>query len=410
MNDIEFFFQQNGTNKYADFPKAALTPGFVNFSETVLLDIFWANKDTKAILQAKLQEDGVGDKKNSAKQFVLDHKAKLVDRLFGHNGYRNVSLQDQTDQATKYKLKGTICTNGLVCHLLAYDMSVLRPKAARENSQEDDNEDMDQHDVDDGEIDEPFLEIPDDFSVEDDTIINESGDNDNPQTPSSTSTAEPSIYKGLVINWRQGSKLLTNVEEQFHDASSCPSPDDTIIIGIDPGEKNAMTAALIDPRNPNRRHVVKIQRSFLYGPHIQFRNALKKQKDAIGITQLETNIPSFSRTTLTEYFEYMTAPSGEYPTRLDRIQDFYLGNWYRRKRWESQKAATACLDLAIKGILRMAGVNEGKKNDHQRAVIFCVGLGSFNSRMGLASKHTALLQRFVAKVCLVGSDESERGE
>lgn len=70
-----------------------------------------------------------------------------MDRPFGHNGYRNVSLQDQTDQATKYKLKGTICTNGLVCHLLAYDTSVLRPKAARENSQEDDNEDMDQRDL-----------------------------------------------------------------------------------------------------------------------------------------------------------------------------------------------------------------------------------------------------------------------
>ncbi|KAI8357024.1 hypothetical protein B0O80DRAFT_304483 [Mortierella sp. GBAus27b] len=198
-----------------------------------------------------------------------------------------------------------------------------------------------------------------------------------------------------MINWRQGSKLLTNVEEQFHDASICPSPDDTIIIGIDPGEKNAMAAALIDPKNPNGRHVVKIRRSYSYGPHIQFRNALKKQKDEIGVTQLETNIPAFSRTTLTEYFEYMTAPSGEYPTRLDRIQHCYLGNWYRRKYWESQRPATACLDLGIKGILRMAGVNEGKKSDHQREVIFRVGLGSFNSRTGLASKHTALLQRFV---------------
>ncbi|KAI8349515.1 hypothetical protein B0O80DRAFT_501243 [Mortierella sp. GBAus27b] len=398
MNDIEFFFLHNGTSKtYADFPKAALRPGFVNFSETVLIDIFWANKDTKAILQARLREDDVGDTKQSVQQFVQDHKARLVDKLFGHNGYNNASLQEQTDKPTKLKLKGTVCTNGLVLHVLAYDTSVLRPKAAREKASREDEDDMDSNDFDGMDVDDPFID-PDDFEIEDDDTDVKPGDNH----PQSASTAQDT-YKGLTINWKQGSSLLTNVEVQFDHPDKCPSPDDTIVIGIDPGVVNAVTAAVIDPHRPNSRQVVKIKKSFLYSPYVKFRSALETQKRELGITQLEHDIPAFSRENLKDYLTYMTKPSGIFPTVLARIMDFYKGSWYLKKSWDCRKATAACLDLAIKGILRMAEINEGqKKNQKRRQVVFCIGLGSFDARKGLPSKHTGLLKRLITRVKSIG--------
>ncbi|KAF9991484.1 hypothetical protein BGZ65_000552, partial [Modicella reniformis] len=160
---------------YTDFPKARLTPGFIHFSETVLLDVFSANKETWMILKNKLEACGADIKtKQNAKDFVQTHKARLITELFGHHGYRDVSLQEQTDRETKFKLKGTVCTNGLVLHAMAYDTSVLRPKAAREAAEhgDPDNEEQDSEQPDydaDLEIDDAFIDLDE---LADDTDLN----------------------------------------------------------------------------------------------------------------------------------------------------------------------------------------------------------------------------------------------
>jgi hypothetical protein len=374
----------------------------------VLPDVFWANDGTRKIIQGKLKALGVeSSKKQSAQMFVQDHKVSLIDGLFGHQGFRKVSLQDQTDLKTKFKLKGTVCTNGLVINALAYDTTAFRRKtAAKEMTGQgtEDNEDIEQ-DVDNND---DFERQDFEESSEIDDAFFDPSDNpsDDPQTDNNPTTA-PSIYRGSIINWRQGSKTLDNVEMRFSEASVSASPDDTMIIGIDPGETNAITAALIDPRKPNTRHVVKVKRSFLYGPNIQFRNALQSKKDKAGVSDIERDIPSFSRATLPEYFRYLTASSGEFPTVLERILAFYSENWYSKKKWDSQKAATACMDFAIKSILNMAGATEGeRKDEYGRPVVFCVGLGTFNTQSGLTSKHSAVLKRFITRVCLARSDKS----
>lgn len=85
---------------------------------------------------------------------------------------------------------------------------------------------------------------------------------------------------------------------------------------------------------------------------------------------------------------------------MDRILDFYWGApWYLKKKWEAAKARTACLDYAIKAFLRLAGGSEGRKRTaHDRPVVMCLGLGSFDSQSGLPSKHSVLERKLVIKV------------
>ncbi|KAI8356067.1 hypothetical protein B0O80DRAFT_425702 [Mortierella sp. GBAus27b] len=144
-SDIKFFFEQNGSHRYTDFPKAK--------TWNVVKDLLG-----KTDITIRTKED--------AKTSVLDNKGSLVDTLFGHHGYRNVSLQGQTESTTKFKLKGTICTDGLVTHLLAYDTSVLRPKAAYGEDGPDDNLETDHPEDLDTEIDDAFLDLENDEDLE----------------------------------------------------------------------------------------------------------------------------------------------------------------------------------------------------------------------------------------------------
>jgi hypothetical protein len=84
-----------------------------------------------------------------------------------------------------------------------------------------------------------------------------------------------------------------------------------------------------------------------------------------------------------------------------RIQDFFLGDkWYLKHAWRSKQAQDATYDLAIKAILALGGVSEGKKFEGDGpAPIFAIGLGSFDTQTGLSSKHPQLEKRFIIKVC-----------
>ncbi|KAI1297770.1 hypothetical protein EDD11_006976 [Mortierella claussenii] len=91
------------------------------------------------------------------------------------------------------------------------------------------------------------------------------------------------------------------------------------------------------------------------------------------------------------YLEYMQV-------HREALETFYYGGWYVKHMGESRKAQRAAMDLAIKGLMRMAGVsNVTKVGQGQQEVVFAFGLGSFNSRTGLPSKHGIFLQHWVKK-------------
>ncbi|KAG0301262.1 hypothetical protein BGZ98_008500, partial [Dissophora globulifera] len=97
----------------------------------------------------------------------------------------------------------------------------------------------------------------------------------------------------------------------------------------------AMTATRVGPSTPASRKSVRSSRSYLYQLYLRFRALLGEVKEAAGIDELESNIPPMT----------LTTP-------------------------------------------KAANVN----------VIFCIGLGSFNTRTGLPTKYSVVVKRFVKRL------------
>ncbi|KAG0195293.1 hypothetical protein BGX28_001776, partial [Mortierella sp. GBA30] len=131
MDPIVFFFNENKADRqFADFPKGRFAPGYVFLSEADLVHILHSNDETKAIL-AKVMGDATA---KAAEDHVIRTKGSLIKKLLYNtaetkrfDGYhKKVRLQSDSNRAGKFKLRGTICTNGLVVNLLAYDETALR--------------------------------------------------------------------------------------------------------------------------------------------------------------------------------------------------------------------------------------------------------------------------------------------
>ncbi|KAF9288572.1 hypothetical protein BGZ68_010950 [Mortierella alpina] len=450
VNDIVYFFDKNQEKKeFADFPRAKFRPGYVFLSEVDLVQILYSTAATKPIITKILGISTV----SAAEKELLNHKGLLIKTLFYNpdsatriDGYhRKVSLQDDKGRDTKYKLKGTICTNGLVLNLLAYDTTTTkrRPKGGGQKSQDGDQDLFDtQAEIDEEfELDEAFVEDEDEGQDVSDTEMRsvssngseedtggrvedvEMGDEEGtemewqveaavaegssgrkrPLEPTSSAegkrprTAHP--HEG--INWKRASKMLQNVEVAYEHAEVCPPADQTVVIGMDPGEVVTMTATRLDPTRPSNRASVKVTRSFLYRPYILFRRLLEGRKRAQGIDLLESLIPSFSRDGIHRYLDYMSQDGVR-----DQLLDFYLCPWFLRKSWDCRKAQLAAYDYGIKAILRLVddpAVHEARRREvWEPQVVFAIGLGSFDSQTGLSSKHSQFEKRFISRVRSMG--------
>ncbi|ORZ10908.1 hypothetical protein BCR41DRAFT_357186 [Lobosporangium transversale] len=196
MSDIEFFLRENKkVKKYSDFP-------------TSPVDILWANEDTKQLLERILPLNNPS--KTAMYECVQGTKGVLIQALFCDiggdrmvRGYQDkVSLQSQDKDLTRFKLKGTISTNGLVLNLLAYDTTQTKKTAA--------------------------------------TLTDEDYAN---------------------INWKRGApsclKTLSSHSTNQGDAHpQTPQLSSDVILVI----VNALTFSSLDPHNPNLRQTVKNKR------------------------------------------------------------------------------------------------------------------------------------------------------
>ncbi|KAF9271081.1 hypothetical protein BGZ68_004281, partial [Mortierella alpina] len=214
---------------------------------------------------------------------------------------------------TRYKLKGSIVTNGLEVHLLAYDTKCPRRRATS-NAEPEENQDQDLANEMDAE-----LEIEGGFTAVEDldadtkdmlqaqvalgtaTIVTQS----TPAVAQDSSEAESSSQAApatFAVNWRQKSKILDNLEVVLDKPEDRARLTDAIILGVDPGEINPLVIAKLDPRQPNERHVVKITRKMHYIPYAHYRQALEARKVDANIDKAESGIPTFLRATLSSYF------------------------------------------------------------------------------------------------------------
>ncbi|ORZ14386.1 hypothetical protein BCR41DRAFT_354788 [Lobosporangium transversale] len=358
MSDIEFFLRENKkVKKYSDFPTSPWSPGYVYLSEHALVDILWANEDTKQLLERILPLNNAS--KTAMYECVQGTKGVLIQALFCDiggdrmvRGYQDkVSLQSQDKDLTRFKLKGTISTNGLVLNLLAYDTTQTKRQQQSDVDEEDPSQEL--------ELSQGFLNTTCSKAAGEDLTDEDYAD----------------------INWKRSSKLLENVELTFNKPGRCPSANTTTIVGCDPGIVNALTFSSLDPHNPNLRQTVKVRSRFLYLPVLRFNHLLNKRKREKGMIEVESAIPVFGRDTYNEYFQWMNEESQTQTgsTNLDMAPE---------KKWDLRKAQRATFDYAVQRVLKMLG-DKG---------VLVVGLGSFESSKGVPSKHTAITRHLVTQI------------
>lgn len=424
-------------------------------SEEGLLNALWT-KDTKSLLCRIIgaSSETVG----AAIDRVITNKGILFRSLFSMGSYRGVGLQadysipdehlsnnsasdaipeglqdntleeamDEVDDPQEYTrprklLRPVIVTDGVFLNLVVFDTLHRRPRRKRSDTDdaindEQESEDQDMLDIlnginEDLEVENPFLPVPE--ADEGPTTIIETHE----PCVSTSSSAQPQA-RG-AINWAQRSRDLENVGTVLAKPEDCQEYKNAARIGIDPGVKYPITATKVDPLNPEKRHTVRISSAFLNRPYHIFRRELEERKRHAGISRLESQIPSLSRSTIPEYFTYLFGTSLESVSGLgstmstslpyqvspssssrgtstvfNRIDSFYRDCWFRRARWNMKRGQTGCLDIAIKRLLRMAGGTEGAKKKPEIKAIFGVGMAQFS---GPNSKHTKLLKRFIMK-------------
>ncbi|ORZ04290.1 hypothetical protein BCR41DRAFT_362849, partial [Lobosporangium transversale] len=267
-----FFLRENKrVKKYSEFPTSPWSPGYVYLSEHALVDTLWANEDTKQLLERILPLNNAS--KTAMYECVQGTKGVLIQALFCDiggdrmvRGYQDkVSLQSQDKDLTRFKLKGTISTNGLVLNLLAYDTTQTKRQQQSDVDEEDPSQEL--------ELSQGFL-----------------------NTTCSKAAGEDLTDEDYAnINWKRSSKLLENVELTFNKPGRCPSANTTTIVGCDPGIVNALTFSSLDPHNPNLRQTVKVRSRFLYLPVLRFNHLLNKRKREKGMIEVESAIPVFGR-------------------------------------------------------------------------------------------------------------------
>ncbi|ORZ09032.1 hypothetical protein BCR41DRAFT_358766, partial [Lobosporangium transversale] len=296
-------------------------------------DILWANEDTKQLLERILPPN------NPSKTAMFEWV--LIQALFCDI----VSLQSQDKDITRFKLKGTISTNGLVLNLLAYDTTQTKRQQQSDVDEEDASQEL--------ELSQGFL-----------------------NTMCSKAAGEVLADEDYVnTNWKRSSKLLENVELTFNEPERCPSANTTTIVGCDPGMVNALTFSSLDPHNPNLRQTVKVRSRFLYLPVLRFNHLLNKRKREKGMIEVESAIPVFGRDTYNKYFQWMNEESQTQTgsKNLDVLQEFY---------------ESITFNYVVQRVLKMLG---------EKGVLV-VGLGSFESSKGVPSKHTAITRHLATQV------------
>lgn len=173
-NAIDYFFERNHkAAMFAEFPKSKFHPTYVYLSEEDLVHLFSTDPVTKPIMFAALSQDT--DKQASSN--VVKKKGVLIKSLLYpveaptriNEYHRKLTLQANSE-ASKFKLKDTVCTNGLVLKLLAYDTTTDRKRRVQQSSDQSDknaHEDLFE-DTDEGFVlDDAFLDQLEAESIQD---------------------------------------------------------------------------------------------------------------------------------------------------------------------------------------------------------------------------------------------------
>jgi len=218
-------------------------------------------------------------------------------------------------------------------------------------------------------------------------------------------------YDPSKINFKRSSKTLKNIEIRLATAEQCSPYKESPILGIDLGENQPMCLTRIGPKmgekktkeNEGRRETVHVRRSFMYRPSTRFRQLYQERLREKGLDVIMSCIPQRKIGGMEEYLAYMTAVGEDGISNESKLWQFYYrDSWWRRKNWDQRKAQKATVDYAIKTALAMIGLSEDRKYQGPHPPVIGIGLGSFNTKTGLSSKHTVCEKMLIKKVCIQG--------
>ncbi|KAI8363131.1 hypothetical protein B0O80DRAFT_420925 [Mortierella sp. GBAus27b] len=243
---------------------------------------------------------------------------------------------------------------------------------------------------------------------------------------------------------RVGSNQKTSIpklEKRFPNRQSMVNDlgvsfEDTVVVGIDPGEKISAAFCMVDPKRPKQVSNLSIRRNALYSPSLSYRARLEEMKRHRITVSTASGISPSPWTPADEI--QVTTPIGESETQrhdMDTIElpisinelqqsleqsafqsmeayeeglrncagvfqllnGFYSSRSLKKLHWERMKAMRAEKDLAVHGALRMIRGTNGRK------AIFAYGDGKFNTRTKLSSMHETFKNYFVMKIVLTPS-------
>ena len=401
----------------------------------VLDQIFPINKRTN-----KMRSDYVKSKKGWLITQLLydrgDSKAIVGNNFRRADGYgHKILIAGERDPGNKkpYQLRTEFKTNGLVLQLVATDTRHPKRKAkSKYRHHDEEDEDEDENVL---EQEEPIEEIRDENEKFKNRIERE-----DKQYAADPDVEDAYTYKhkrrsevtDLDANERRDNHIvltrsgfecdLAGRSELLANASQLTfSPSLKKVIGVDLGEIVSAAVCVLDKRHPNARHSKKVKRTFLYEPIWRFSRLLRSHKKSNFIDVLESRTPSRKHGGVIEYLKYKARPAegvlqehfASEQQSLDEISKpemagilagsveevifrFYHSKWMLKKRWDTQKAATQALHLAIEAILSLAGDVDEQRLESR--VVFAIGLAVFNSGVGPSSKHLVLLRKLVQKV------------
>ncbi|KAF9915514.1 hypothetical protein BX616_005993 [Lobosporangium transversale] len=300
-NPIDYFFEKNSqTGKFADFPKSKHMPTFIYLSEEDLLHIFHGHEDTrcKALHALELANDATVAE---AVRLVLRCKGLLINsllcpvrtrrRINGYHGKMGLQMDTLSD---RFKLKGTICTNGLVLNLLSYDTTKERPKARASSFRpppDDENGDLLEQEAESSSskahlctsAKRKLSAVPSAAAkrarggAPHTSVPPRAPDSGPISSDDESDTSDTERAHASSINWKRGSKMLRSVKVVFDETSSSSGPT-PFVVGMDPGEVKTMVGIALNLGEPQVRRFTTIRRSFLYGPYIKYCHLLEERK------------------------------------------------------------------------------------------------------------------------------------
>ncbi|KAF9346669.1 hypothetical protein BGX34_003720 [Mortierella sp. NVP85] len=402
-------YSKLGKNRPVFVPGTSLKDTFHQLSELFFITLLWGNKQdrkhpTKSIMESHIcsRDDAVTLEKH--------HYGELIHRLFV--GDKAAIRKDRRKSQTSYG-KTTTTMRRLV-EAGKVNISTLDQYRGRLSDYFRRKKDAESR----GSVfSQPFPTFPSNNDAETRYALS---------NQLSTNGLRLHVMAFDTRKGRTSSKLgksIPRIETMFPDRHSITSAlgeniVDTVIIGVDPGERISAALCKLDLRIPRQISNLAIRRKALYAPSLAFRSKVNMMKEkrvtaapdtiltpslwCIGtpldgetiklptINELQHMLPP----RLFESLEKHTDGFREFAQVFGILHDFYSSKTMKKLDWELEKAMRAEMDLAVSGALRMTQDEDG---GHRKA-LFAYGNGKFDTHTKLKTMHQSFKRCFLAKV------------